>query len=187
MRTAPLLAALALSLISTGCSTPRKIPEADKVIIVPTHPETDAATAGLQKKYAQKLGIAPEKIRNIKLYKFIDEWLNTPYLWGGTDKRGIDCSAFIQRLLSEVYNVQIPRTSEAQFFAKLTDRFTMSSYAYEGDLVFFRTMKGKYISHVGLYLDNNKFVNSCSKGVTIEDLNSPYWKKKYVAAGRIKM
>ena len=56
----------------------------------------------------------------------------------------------------------------------------------EGDLVFFNT-NGKSISHVGVYLQNHKFVHaSSSKGVMISDLNEPYFKKNYVSSGRVK-
>jgi lipoprotein Spr len=53
----------------------------------------------------------------------------------------------------------------------------------EGDLIFFNT-KGK-ISHVGVYLQNNKFVHaSTSSGVMISDLSEPYWSKRFSCAAR---
>jgi lipoprotein Spr len=53
----------------------------------------------------------------------------------------------------------------------------------EGDLVFFSS--GRHISHVGMYLANNKFVHaSTSMGVIISDLDEPYWKRRYIYAGR---
>ena len=56
----------------------------------------------------------------------------------------------------------------------------------EGDLVFFNT-NGKSISHVGVYLQNNKFVHASSKkGVMISDMNEPYFKETYVSSGRVK-
>ena len=55
----------------------------------------------------------------------------------------------------------------------------------EGDLVFFQS--GRSITHVGLYIGNNKFVNaSTSSGVTISDLSDNYWNKKYAGAGRVQ-
>jgi lipoprotein Spr len=55
----------------------------------------------------------------------------------------------------------------------------------EGDLVFFNTRKG--ISHVGVYLFNNKFVHaSLSSGVMISDLGDSYFVKRYKGAGRVK-
>jgi lipoprotein Spr len=143
----------------------------------------------LQVKYARYLNVPPDQIRNLALYRFIDRWLNTPYKWGGTDAHGIDCSAFLQRLLSEVYEIEIPRTSVQQFFDEWIDRFGSTKYLAEGDLVFFQTLgEDKLITHVGFYLDNRMFVNSSSsKGVSIACLDDPYWKKHFVAAGRIKI
>ncbi|RZK01446.1 MAG: NlpC/P60 family protein, partial [Flavobacterium sp.] len=56
----------------------------------------------------------------------------------------------------------------------------------EGDLVFFNTTGGG-VSHVGFYLQNNKFVHSgSSTGVTVSDLTDPYWSKHYLKAGRLE-
>lgn len=179
---------IALSLSTLACHTTKKTPATDSegIIIIQTNGAKEKAPDAIQIKYGKLLGVAPETITNAKLYRFVDEWLNTPYKWGGTDKRGIDCSAFVQRLLSEVYAVNIPRTSEQQFLNNLVDRFKLNTYAHEGDLVFFTFKKDKIISHVGLYLANNKFVNSCNQGVIIADLTNPYWKRNYVGAGRFK-
>ncbi len=141
----------------------------------------------IQVKYAKFLKVNPSVITNGSLYYFIDKWLGTPYKWGGVDANGIDCSAFLQRLLAEVYTIQLPRTSVEQFFAQRIERFKSVRYLSEGDLVFFRTMDNKIISHVGLYLHNNMFVNSSSsRGVSIASLNDPYWKSRFVAAGRLR-
>jgi lipoprotein Spr len=141
----------------------------------------------IQLKYAGYLKVQPGELKETALYHFIERWLHTPYKWGGVDERGIDCSAFLQRLFADVYMVQIPRTSIQQFFAERVELFTSPRYLSEGDLVFFRTMNNKLISHVGLYLHNDMFVNSSSsKGVSIASLKDPYWKKRYIAAGRLK-
>jgi len=56
----------------------------------------------------------------------------------------------------------------------------------EGDLVFFKINKKK-ISHVGVYIGNNKFVHaSVQSGVVISDLDEPYYKKYFYKAGRVK-
>jgi len=142
----------------------------------------------LKEKYAKYLKISPDSITNIRLYAFIDKWLNTPYKWGGTDEHGIDCSAFIQHLLNEVYNLKIPRTSIEQLFTDRVEPFSSSKYLSEGDIIFFRTTQNKIVSHVGIYLRNNMFVNSSSsKGVSIASLDDPYWKQKFVVAGRVKV
>jgi lipoprotein Spr len=85
-------------------------------------------------------------------------------------------------LASDAFAVQLPRTSRKQA-AFCTD--IDKNQLQEGDLVFFNTLGG--ISHVGLYINNNKFVHaSTSNGVIISDLDEPYWQRRFVKAGRIK-
>lgn len=199
--------ALILCLVSIGlfpyCGSSRKATSSGSEIIMSGENSAPAATAPvisktapppgidtatfIRQKYAVHLHTTPQSLTNIRLYLFIDEWINTPYLWGGMDKKGIDCSAFMQKLYDEVYNIYIPRTSVQQFFAKWVDRFSSSASLSEGDLVFFKTIKGNPITHVGFYLGNRMFVNSSSsKGVSLGNLDDPYWATKYVGAGRIK-
>jgi cell wall-associated NlpC family hydrolase len=178
-----------------SCSSSKNITSAQTSGIIVESSSTKAETIvsvpnknePLQEKYALYLNVPPAQIQNIRLYQFIDYWMYTPYKWGGNDKKGIDCSAFMQRLLKEVYDIKMPRTSITQFFDKWVDLFDSKRYLAEGDLVFFRTMEDKVVSHVGLYLSNRMFINaSSSKGVVIANLDDPYWKRRYVAAGRVK-
>ena len=54
-----------------------------------------------------------------------------------------------------------------------------------GDLVFFKT-RGRNVSHVGIYLGNNKFAHaSTSNGVVISDLEENYYAKRFAKGGRI--
>jgi len=137
-------------------------------------------------KIASIVGVKPKKIINDKLYAFVNEWLNVPYIYGGEDKNGIDCSAITQDIFKDVYAIDLPRTSAEMFWSDNISRFKKKRYLKEGDLVFFRIDKEKTISHVGIYLQNNKFFSSnVSAGVEIADLNSPYWMARYVASGRV--
>ncbi|HJT72936.1 MAG TPA: NlpC/P60 family protein, partial [Chitinophaga sp.] len=86
-------------------------------------------------------------------------------------------------LLASVFRINSAGSS-AQLYDK--SRKISNSQMREGDLVFFKT-NGKSISHVGVYLNNDKFVHaSTSMGVMISDLNETYWKKYYAGAGRIE-
>lgn len=138
-------------------------------------------------KYAAYLHTVPDSIKNLKLYNFIDSWLNTPYVWGGTTRSGIDCSAFMQRLLADVYDIHLPRTSIQQFFTDNVEPFGGRHYLKEGDLVFFHTTdNNQLVTHVGMYLANRMFVNASSTyGVSIASMDAAYWKTKYVASGRV--
>ena len=126
-----------------------------------------------------------EELNNEKLIHFIDDWYGTKYRLGGEDKNGVDCSAFVQSFMLSLYGVGLPRTSKEQYAA--SNRIKKADLS-EGDLVFFHTRgKGKSISHVGVYLRNNKFIHaSSSGGVMISDLTEEYFRQRYVASGRAR-
>ena len=55
----------------------------------------------------------------------------------------------------------------------------------QGDIIFYK-INGQKISHVGIYISKNHFVHaSTSKGVMINSLDEPYYKKYYSGAGRV--
>ena len=138
--------------------------------------------SSIQIKYAVLLNTPAEEVRNTKMFEFIDDWYGTPYRLGGTTRNGIDCSAFTQFLFAGVYGLSIPRTAREQY--DLTRRISRTELK-EGDLIFFSTRGG--VSHVGVYLQNNKFVHaSTSGGVMISDIFEEYWARKFVGVGRIK-
>lgn len=132
-------------------------------------------------RYAILLDVEIEKLVNTRLFNEIDRWWGVPYKYGGTTKTGIDCSSLVQTLALEAYGLKLPRTSKDQAnYCKPIQRNELK----EGDLVFFNTSGG--ISHVGLYLSNNKFVHaSTSQGVVISDLDQKYWAERFVKAGRL--
>ena len=135
----------------------------------------------IQFKYSILLNTEVEYLSNFALYNFINNWWGTPYRIGGMTQRGVDCSAFVQNLNAAIYEIALPRTAHEQYSA--CDRISMKEIR-EGDLVFFKTKKTG-ISHVGVYLHNNKFVHaSTSGGVMISDLGEPYWSRRFHGAGR---
>lgn len=132
-------------------------------------------------RYAVLLDIEVEKLNNRKLVEYMHQWWGVPYRIGGSSLDGIDCSGFVKGLASDAFGINLPRTSREQAdYCKEIDRNALK----EGDLVFFS--QGRSISHVGMYISNNKFVHaSTSMGVVISDLDEPYWKKRFVKAGRM--
>ncbi|MES2647203.1 MAG: NlpC/P60 family protein [Bacteroidota bacterium] len=133
-----------------------------------------------QFKYAILLNESVEKLSNVVLYKTIDDWYGTRYRFGGSTYKGIDCSAFMQVLAGYAFGWMLPRTAREQFDAmKRIGRDDLK----EGDFVFFNTRGG--VSHVGMYLQNDKFVHSSSsQGVSIGDLNDNYWSARFIGARR---
>jgi lipoprotein Spr len=136
--------------------------------------------AGSQFRYSILLNTEVEYLSNKVLYDTISAWWGAPYRIGGMTKKGVDCSGFVQALLGGVYELPLPRTASEQ---KAMCSDIRKEELTEGDLVFFNTRGG--VSHVGVYLHNNKFVHaSTSGGVTISDLAEPYWEKRFIGAGR---
>ena len=136
----------------------------------------------LAKDYlSQIMGVALSATSNMKLFNFVYNWIGTPYRFGGNTRKGIDCSAFTKQLYSQVFNVDIQRNSR--------DIFSMVSPVAkdelkEGDLVFFK-IHSRHISHVGIYLGNNRFAHASAKGVSISSLDDAYYKRYFYRGGRI--
>jgi len=136
-----------------------------------------------QFKYAMLLDIPVEKVTNMQLYGFIEDWYGTPYRLGGKNKEGIDCSAFSNTLLNTVFRASSSGTS-SQLYSK--SKKISDNQMREGDLVFFKINQSS-VSHVGVYLTNDRFVHaSTSMGVMISDLKETYWKKYYAGSGRME-
>ena len=147
-------------------------------------PEGDDEINPLQIKFAILTNSPVEELTNLRLLVFMDQWYGVPYHYGGNNKDGIDCSAFASLLLSSVYDVnQLPRISADQYH--YTRRVPKKDLR-EGDLVFFHTLgKGHRVTHVGIYLYNNRFVHASIAGVQISDLGEGYYLHHYVGAGRV--
>jgi cell wall-associated NlpC family hydrolase len=142
-------------------------------------------SAPLQFKYAILLDVPVEMINDSKLLETIESWYGTRYQFGGETRKGVDCSAFTQAFMLSYYNIELPRRSEEQY---QQSKPIKKKKLHQGDLVFFRTRGAKGgITHVGVYLCNNKFVHaSTSSGVMISDLDEDYFKARYAGGGRVK-
>lgn len=116
------------------------------------------------------------------MFKFI-EYMNTPYLWGGTSKRGIDCSAFIQTMFYQALGIELPRTSLEQSGVGVpVDKADLKF----GDLIFFDTMRKGRVTHVGMYLGNGYFAHSGSRtGVAVASLDDEFYTRVYLKARRV--
>src|SRR5690606_21629753 len=113
--------------------------------------------------------------------QFVYEWLGTTYRLGGDSKIGIDCSKFSLAVYENVFNTTIGYNSRTQYANANPIR---KNELQPGDLVFFK-IRSKQITHVGIYLGDDKFAHAASsRGVMISNLNEAYWKRYYYNGGR---
>ena len=128
---------------------------------------------------SQENGLAPLKEF---LTLIAQKTIGIPYKFGGNTFMGIDCSAYVQKVLSSL-GLNLPRTAREQFtLGESVDKEDLSI----GDLVFFKTY-APFPSHVGIYLGNNLFIHASSiaRKVTINSLNTPFYLKRFIGAKRL--
>jgi cell wall-associated NlpC family hydrolase len=126
--------------------------------------------------------VAPSAVERERLLRAeAERWSGTPHRLGGTDARGIDCSALVQSVYREAFGTDVPRTTERQV---LIGEPVPQQALTTGDLVFFRPTKRT--RHVGIYLSNGEFLHvSRSMGVAVSSLSDPYWSARYWTTRRV--
>lgn len=136
------------------------------------------------RQYPQlKTDLKQTKQVKAKLLKQYRHWKGTPYLYGGTNLKGVDCSAYVQNTYRTQFGLQIPRTTKRQL---LTGIPVHRKDLQVGDIVFFEI--GWNSHHDGIYLGNDRFMHaSSSRGVAISNLNRSYWRHHYLTARRIRL
>jgi cell wall-associated NlpC family hydrolase len=116
------------------------------------------------------------------LVKVAMGFLGAPYRLGGSSVTGLDCSGFVKKIY-QFFNIDLPRTALEQSLCGLR---VSRNELVEGDLLFFNTRRA--LGHVGIYIGNNEFVHASSRkrGVRIDNLDMPYFNKRFVRAVRLK-
>jgi probable lipoprotein NlpC len=119
--------------------------------------------------YSEKLGVKLIGNEDLNLLQSMISWKGTPYKYGGNTKKGTDCSGFVSSLYKEVYGKQLQRSSRDM----VQDvKFVSKKELKTGDILFFK-INSKAITHVGIYISDNKFIHAQTKdGVVVTDLTT---------------
>ncbi len=119
-----------------------------------------------------------------KLYQVSEQWLGTPYLYGGLSKYGVDCSGLAKVIYKDVFDIELPNRVSNQ---KNLGVLVKDNNFQPGDLLFFNTT-GE-ISHVGIFLYDTFFIHAASQGPNIgvikSSLNEKYYKERFIFAKRL--
>jgi murein DD-endopeptidase len=106
-----------------------------------------------------------------------------PYVYGGADLQGFDCSGMVY-FIHHALGFEVPRTAAEQARAAVS---VSKSALQPGDLLFFKTTRSKRVSHVGVYVGENRFVHAPQSGKLIElrNLDDAYYGARLVGSGRL--
>lgn len=120
-----------------------------------------------------------------QIIRTAEKYIGTPHCMGGTTKKCMDCSG-LTYISFEKHKISIPRNSQEQ--ARYGRIIFNHGDLKKGDLVFFTKSynTSDYITHVGIYLGNGKFIHaSTSSGVIVTPLDNSWWSQRFVFGTRV--
>ena len=124
---------------------------------------------------------AASQTQGQKIVSYAQTLNGSPFKYGGTTPKGFDASGFTKYVYENSVKVKLPRTSADQYKQGTAVKV---NELQPGDLVFYKT-NGKSISFVGIYMGNDQFIASTSKGVKVQSMKTAYWKNCYAGAKRM--
>lgn len=126
--------------------------------------------------------VAPSSVR-LAIAEVTEGLLGYPYVWGGSEPTGFDCSGLVEYVFARVAHLDLPHSSSAQF---TMGQSVGIAQLQPGDLVFFDT-DGPGATHVGIYTGYGQFISATtpSGGVQWGSIWSTYWSQHYVGARSI--
>lgn len=123
----------------------------------------------------------PDSRMGQQIATFAEKYLGVPYVWGGANAGGFDCSGFIYYVFRQ-QGISLPRMADAQYGV---GRQIPLADIERGDLVFFTTYEPGP-SHVGIYVGNGQFIHASSAAgqVTLTPLAKDYYRTRFLGAFR---
>ena len=124
-----------------------------------------------------------QKSKSTSLIHTAKTFLGTRYSYGARSTKATDCSGFTQQVFKK-HHKNIPRTSRLQ---STIGKHIPKKDLRPGDLVFFSSKNTRFVTHVGIYLGNHKFIHASSgaRKVTISSLEKKYYRNHYKGARRV--
>ena len=116
-----------------------------------------------------------------KIVNTAKQYIGVNYRWGGqSSSAGFDCSG-LTMVVYRLNGLDLPRSSRQQW---QTGRPVDTRHLSKGDLVFFATTGGRKVSHVGIYIGDNRFLHAPGNGrkIRISSLSNKYFKSRYLGA-----
>jgi cell wall-associated NlpC family hydrolase len=164
LRTA--IAIFIMAFIAGGCASTLRVPQ---------------QPGGPHPRVMSRAELAVEPKPGEQIVSIARRYIGTPYRWGGDDPKGFDCSGLVYYSFDRMGR-KVPRTAADQ--RRAAERVKRSDLE-PGDLVFFRTSKGR-VDHVGIYAGDGRFIHAPNTGkvVSYAYLDDPYYRSHFVSAGR---
>jgi cell wall-associated NlpC family hydrolase len=182
IRLAPIPVLLLLGLLS-GCGVVLPLDPPTTAVLPPT-PEIARDRAGHHGRPAppeEPAGLPAQVATGERVLEIARQFVGVPYSRGGASPVGFDCSGLVFFSYLQA-GITVPRSSASQHQAAHAVPFESLR---PGDLLFFK-VKPQRVSHVGIFVEENLFLHAASPGksVSFSRLDTPYWKKRLVGAGR---
>lgn len=120
-----------------------------------------------------------------ELLRNINDWLGTRYRYGGSSKKGVDCSGFVSNVVSATLKKDFSGSSRVMA-ARFTPIFDTDSLQF-GDVIFFtgRNRRARNIGHVGVYIGDGVFAHSSTgRGVLYSHITEGYYAERFRWGGR---
>jgi cell wall-associated NlpC family hydrolase len=118
----------------------------------------------------------------LDLATFAEQYVGSPYRWGGASPAGFDCTGFVMWVYSQ-FGVALPHNEAGQLASG--DRVSADELQ-PGDVLVFANTYRAGLSHTGIYVGNGEFVHAADErhGVTVSALWDSYWGPRLVGATR---
>jgi cell wall-associated NlpC family hydrolase len=146
---------------------------------VSSRPAATRAARPRAREVPRRLGPSPESVaRTARSY------VGTPYLWGGTTRKGIDCSGLVQSVFA-AHRLSLPRVAPDQARRGWALK---AQWVRAGDLLFFTNHPGSgLIEHVGIAVDGQHMVHASTSRntVVLDRFDSRYYQEHFLFARRL--